>query len=436
MKGAEMGGKMKEDWPEKKRMIKEILKRLHGGESVDGLKEEFKEFLETVTAREISLIEQELIDEGMPREEMQRLCDVHLAVFKESVEGGGVSAPAGHPIGILMNEHRAILESAEMFRKAVLALRDAEKEDEIEGARSELARIKELLRDSESHYLREENVLFPYLEKHGITQPPAIMWMEHDRIRETKKKCIELIDVLETIDRRKEEKRRSDTIHELANWTIALSELLSNHFYKENNILFKAAMQVVTDEEWRDARIQFDEIGYCCFTPKPAAFSSAAASSAAGSAGHSREAEKGAAAPADRERGTGEISFETGSFEPEELEALLDTLPFDVTFVDAEDRVKYFSNAPERIFVRTKAVIGRTVQQCHPSKSIDRVNQILEDFKSGKRDSAEFWIEMNGRLIYIRYFAVRSKRGEYLGTVEVTQDITDIKGIEGEKRLM
>jgi len=130
------------------------------------------------------------------------------------------------------------------------------------------------------------------------------------------------------------------------------------------------------------------------------------------------------------------IVFEIGSMSKEELETLLNTLPVDITFVDKEDTVQYFSQSKERIFPRTKAVIGRKVQQCHPQESLHVVNKILEDFKNNKRDIAEFWINLNNRLIYIRYFPVRNKSGDYLGCLEVTQDITDIKKIEGEKRLL
>jgi len=130
------------------------------------------------------------------------------------------------------------------------------------------------------------------------------------------------------------------------------------------------------------------------------------------------------------------LQFETGSLTKEEVEAILDSLPVDISFVDEEDRVKYFNKAEGRIFVRTKAVIGRKVQLCHPQKSVHVVNKILEAFKTGKKDVAEFWINLNDRLILIRYFAVRDKNGKYLGTVEVTQDITDIKKIEGQKRLL
>lgn len=132
----------------------------------------------------------------------------------------------------------------------------------------------------------------------------------------------------------------------------------------------------------------------------------------------------------------GSMRFETGILSKEEVEAILNTLPVDITFVDEEDTVKYFNKAEKRIFVRTKAVIGRKVQLCHPQKSIHIVNRILEAFKTGEKDVAEFWIQKDHRLIHIRYFAVRDKDGKYLGTVEVTQDITDIKKIEGEKRLL
>ncbi|MFX1474900.1 MAG: PAS domain-containing protein [Promethearchaeota archaeon] len=130
------------------------------------------------------------------------------------------------------------------------------------------------------------------------------------------------------------------------------------------------------------------------------------------------------------------IPFETGQLAPEVIEAIFNTLPVDITFVDREDTVRYFSQSQDRIFKRSKAVIGRKVQKCHPPKSVHVVDQIVKEFKEGTRDVAEFWINLKGRLVYIRYFPVRSKTGEYLGVLEVTQDITAIKEISGEKRLL
>jgi len=126
----------------------------------------------------------------------------------------------------------------------------------------------------------------------------------------------------------------------------------------------------------------------------------------------------------------------TENIETGVLEAMLNTLPVEVSFVNANDEVTYLNKNGDRIFPRTRSIVGRKVQQCHPQKSLHKVTQILEAFKSGERDVAEFWINLKGRQIYIRYFPVKDIDGKYLGTIEVSQDITDIKKIEGEKRLL
>jgi PAS domain S-box-containing protein len=123
-------------------------------------------------------------------------------------------------------------------------------------------------------------------------------------------------------------------------------------------------------------------------------------------------------------------------FSTETLEAIFDALPLDITFVDETDTVRYYSKGDARIFRRTPAVIGLKVQDCHPKDSLDKVIQVVSDLKSGRRDVAEFWIDLKGRKIYIRYFAMRDETGKYMGTLEVTQDITDIQKIEGQKRLL
>jgi len=130
------------------------------------------------------------------------------------------------------------------------------------------------------------------------------------------------------------------------------------------------------------------------------------------------------------------MKFETGALSSQIIEAIFSTLPFDITFVDAEDRVQFYSESGDRIFTRTKAVIGRTVQTCHPQKSVHKVQQILDDFRAGKRKTAAFWINLKERMIYIRYFAVLDSNGKYIGCLEVTQDVTDIKALKGEKRLL
>ncbi|MEO0110922.1 MAG: DUF438 domain-containing protein [candidate division WOR-3 bacterium] len=378
----------------KKEIIKEIIKRIHQGEDVKKLKEEFKDSLKGLTPKIVAEIEEELIREGMSKEEIQKFCSLHLALMEEELAKEEILTEPGHPIYILMTEHKILLENSREFYQILLENKLDEK----------LEHIIHHFKDSESHYLREENVLFPYLEKHGITQPPAIMWMEHDRIRSIKKEIYQLWEKKENLNLLKEKAQE-------------LFEMLNSHFYKENKILFPTSLNVITQEEWQEIKKEFNEIGYCCFTPDEST---------------KREEIKETTKKISE---TLPINFETGAFSLEELENLLNTLPFDITFVDKNDIVRYFNQSKERIFLRTKAVLGRKVQQCHPQKSIHIVERILSDFKNKKRDVAEFWISHKGRLVHIRYFAVRNKEGDYLGCIEVTQDITEIKKIEGEKRI-
>ncbi len=396
---------------DRKETLKRLLKRLHEGADPEKIKEEFQRTLGHVPPTEIARAEEELAREGLPREEIQRLCDIHLAVLKESLEKKETLAPPGHPVHILMEEHKLLLDFADKLKSLARHMKGAKDVSSAGEEMKQLDHIVQHLKDSESHYVREENVLFPSLEKHGIKEPPAVMWMEHDKIREIKKNIYRLVDGHRNM-------AFTDFARGLEEVSVSLADMLSSHFFKENNILFPTAMQVIDRDEWPDIRGQFDDLGYCCFTPEPARIAF------------------GKAAPVSKVLAEGTIAFETGNLSAEEIEAIFNTLPVDVTFVDRADTVRYFSQTKDRIFPRTRAVIGRKVQQCHPQKSVHVVNQILDDFRAGRRDSAQFWINLRGRLIYIRYFAVRDKRGEYLGCLEVTQDITEIKKIEGEKRLL
>ena len=401
---------MNELFENKKRMLKELIRALHAGAHPDEMKDKFKEVLEDIGPLEISRVEEELIEEGMPREEIQRLCHVHLAVLRESPEKQQSETSPGHPIYILLKEHELVKGFVGEITTLIHRIERAKGFDAIE---NDLLKIGELLRhlkEYDKHKVREENSLFPCLEKHGVTQPPAIMWSEHDKQRG------EVKEASQTLENKKVfrfEEFREKLLPHLGN----LVHLIPDHFYKEENILFPTALQLIDDAEWQEIKASMDDLGYCYFTPKEAI-------------GEEVELAK------EVKEQEGEITFETGSMTKEELEAILNTLPVDITFVDKEDTVRYFSQSKERIFPRARAIIGRKVQQCHPEKSVHVVNQILSDFRSGKRDSAEFWIDLKERKVYIRYYAMRDKAGNYLGTLEVTQDIAGIKKIEGQKRLL
>jgi hypothetical protein len=237
------------------------------------------------------------------------------------------------------------------------------------------------------------------------------MWAEHNDFREKKKKLLGLLEDSGQIE-------FSSLKQEVEKLVIHLAEALPNHFFKENNILYPAALKLLSDKEWNEIKKSCDELGYTSFAPKEV----------------KQRIEKGEEQVVSLEEG--ETQLPTGRLTPEELEAVLNALPVDISFVDKNDTVRYFNQPQERIFPRAVAVLGRKVQNCHPQKSVHVVNQILDDFKAGRRDVAEFWLQIKGQFIHIRYFAVRNAKGEYLGTLEASQDITEIKKLEGQKTLL
>jgi uncharacterized protein len=395
---------------DRKAALKSVIHMLHSGADPEVVKSRFADVIDSLTAEEIARIEQELIDDGMPSAEVERLCPVHMAVFQDALENEEKATPRDHPVDILMREHELLLELGGRLRDGAAALRRVQDSFAAEAMLGGLRELQSQIRASQCHYVREENVIFPYLEKHGVVHPPMIMWSEHDRIRAVEKRLEELFQAT-TLDELRE------VAGDLEGASEELVEMFSSHFYKENNILFPTALRLFTEQEWEETRRQFAELGYWQIVP--AALETVAPASEVAAA---RQVE-------------GEIVFETGSLPVALVEKLLDTLPVDMTFVDAQDNVSYFSNGRDRVFPRTKAIIGRNVQQCHPEKSVHVVNQILDDFRNGSRDSAEFWIQMAGKFVHIRYFAVRNG-AEYLGCLEVTQDATELRALQGEKRLL
>jgi PAS domain S-box-containing protein len=397
---------------DKKSQIKEAIRQLHAGVPPEQVKEKFRWVFEGTDSLEIAKIEEEIAKEGMKKGEIRRLCDVHMLIFKEQIEKQNLNLKPSQPISILMEEHKIVTKMSEelvSLANKILKIKD------IRYAGEDIHQVEHLagdLADSEKHYLREENVLFPMLEKHGITEPPAVMWMEHDQIRDEKKKLSALIKEVNEVNF----PNFKDKLWETAK---TLGSLLPSHFYKENNILFPAALSVITRQEWADIRKEFDTIGYCCFTP-PALVAAP------------KEESPQPQVPTP----TGIVQFENGNLTKEQLVSLLDTLPVEITFIDENDTVRYFNKPEKIIFVRTKSIVGRKVQNCHPSKSLDIVNKIVKSFKTGKKNSAEFWISMNNRMIHIRFFPVRDLQGKYLGAMEVVQDVTDIQKLQGEKRLL
>jgi DUF438 domain-containing protein len=374
--------------------LKNIIKDLHEGVEVKVLKQRFLELIRDVAPTEIANMEQRLISEGMPEEEVKRLCDVHVEVFKESLEDKVVPGlPAGHPVHTFMLENRA----AEGIVRQIQAVHDIGKD------RERLSSLLKQLSEIELHYVRKENQLFPILEAHGISGPSKVMWALHDDIRAMMK------DVMG--------KAEKGTVTALE--VKALIQMVNDMVYKEEHILFPMALETLGDADWERVRAGEEEIGFSWIKPAKEWTPSEEAYQ-----------EK---LPVEK---VGSLTLDTGLLTAEQINLLLKHLPVDISFVDEHDKVAYYSQTEDRIFPRSPGIIGRTVQNCHPSKSVHVVNKILEEFRSGRKDSSEFWIQMKGKFIHIRYFAVRDDRGNYRGTLEVSQDITHIRGLEGQKRLL
>ena len=396
----------------RQKVIKQVIAKLHEGKTVDEVKQEFEEAFNGVSASEISEAEAALISEGLPVEEIQRLCDVHAAVFKGSIEE--IHQPTdqtqipGHPANTLIRENRAIERIIEkQVKPYVEKMKNTEDLLALKVGLNKLSQI-------DLHYLKKENLLFPYMEQYGITAPPKVMWGVDDEIRDALK---EVKTGLIKLEQAKDSGKQDREV--LKENLEALLEKIKEMIFKEENILLPMLLETLTQDEWKRIAQEGGEIGF--LVEKVPEWNPTAE--------YQEEIKEEKKEP-------GIITFPTGVLRTEELIRLLDTLPFDITFVDKDDVVKYFSQSAERIFPRTKAVIGRNVSNCHPPASVHIVEQIVADFKSGKKDHEDFWIRMGDKFILIRYYAVRSEAGEYLGVLEVTQDIKPIQEITGEKRLV
>jgi DUF438 domain-containing protein len=412
----------------RQKVLRELLADLHAGKDFEAVKARFEEVFKNVSATEIAEAEQALIKEGLPVEEITRLCDVHAAVFKGSVEE--IHRPAnpqetpGHPAHTLRAENRAL---ERLMNERIRPHLDAFLGQDAgtgaganagaeEAAAAALAEDLAELGKIDIHYTKKEHLFFPYMEQHGITAPPKVMWAVDDDIRDLIKEASRMVHAW--VRPSESERPTKQAIKEYVDGTLTkVVDMIS----KEEDILLPMVLEVFTDEEWKLIADESKEIGYFLISPPPEWKPATKRTS---------DGQPEISAP------SGAIVMPTGALQLNELVRMLDTLPVDITFVDKDNIVRYFSQGTERIFPRTKAVIGRRVVDCHPPTSVHIVEGIIESFRSGRKDHEDFWIKLGGKYVYIRYFAVRDVDGTFLGTLEVTQDIKPIQAIEGEKRLV
>jgi hypothetical protein len=389
-------------------VLKDIIRDLHRGEDMKVLQDRFAALVKDVGPTEIAEMEQKLIDEGMPETEVKRLCDVHVRIFEESLATQACpQAPSGHPVEVLMAENRALESRLAEFERALAGLgTEGEIAPEV---REQLSAEIAVLFEIEKHYLKKENQLFPLLESKGVGGPSKVMWAIHDDIRAHLKLLRRLVA-----------ESRTDDVRALGR-QVALE--IRDMITKEEKILFPMSLEVLDDRDWARVKHGEESIGYAWITP------------AAGWKPEKSYSEAELRPPQYR-RHAAKIELDTGVLDPGVLNLILKHLPVEMSYIDEEDAVVFYSDTPERIFPRSPAVIGRKVQNCHPPASVHVVNKILEAFKSGAKDTADFWINYRGKFVVIRYLAVRDADGAYRGCLEITQDAAWIRSLQGEKRLL
>jgi DUF438 domain-containing protein len=398
---------------QRKEMLKHLLLRLHEGEAPDVLRARLIEVLKGIPYNEVVEVEQELISTGvLSDKEVLEFCDLHSAVLDGSIDlEGAKPIPPGHPVDTFKKENQALKAEVQKARD----LFNQEVSDaQLPGYILQLRMLFNNLWDVDKHYKRKEYLLFPYLEKHQVTGPPKVMWGKDDEIRELLKAAAE--SLASPVSSQEEMKSVVELVLAPA------VEMLDSMIMKEEEILLPMSMDTLTEEEWYKIYQETPEFGFSLIDPEDEW------------------------KPAVKENGAENVQYiksdaiqlSSGAFNLDELEALFLHLPIDITFVDKNDKVRFFSHSANRVFERNRSIIGRDVRMCHPPGSVHIVEKIINDFKNGKENKAVFWLSrfMGSRFIYIEYSAVRSKDGKYLGVVEVTQDITALRKLEGDQRLL
>jgi len=396
----------------RKAKLKELILKLHDGGSQETVRQELLHGLSNIPYGEVVEVEQELISEGLPEEEVLKLCDAHSAVLHGAVDlSASKSIPEGHPIDVMLEENKMLKLLSDNTTEELLAIKYRKGEDFKKAILKVRGAFNQLM-DVNKHYQRKEYLFFPFLEKAGITGPPKVMWGKHDEIREQIKGSIEILQLNDI---------GKDDLE--ASAEIVLLQALKGVYemtIKEEEILFPMMMDTLSDADWYEIQQQSLEIGFCLYDPQVGWIPDGIKAESL------NEAQKAG----------GNIQLPTGNFSVEELLAILNTIPVDMTFVDRNDKVKYFTQSKDRIFQRNRAILNRDVRHCHPPASAHIVDKILDDFKSGKQTHAPFWINMGGRFIHIEYFALRNEAGVYLGTLEVSRDLTNDRQLEGEQRIL
>ena len=386
----------KEDYTmeERQEILKNLMLRLHAGEDKEVIQEEFNEVFDEISPYEIQLMERNLMSEGITFAEIMSLCNVHANLMGSKVNTQTTVADfeqPGHPVHVMKMENLAIRGALDRVERLLVNYLETKDSTIEKGLRRQIS----LLDQFENHYQRKEYAMFPIMEKKGITAPPKVMWGVHDQIRDLYR------DFKKALNDGKE-----STLEE---FQIARDEMLEM-IQKEENILIPMVEQVFHVDDWETIASQSPEYGYCIVKPEK------------------EWAVKKSFSPVKEEtqvESEGDIPLSTGSLSLKELNLILDLLPMELSFVDAQNIVKYYNegNGEEKIFKRTPSAIGRDVILCHPPRVHETVQTIFEQLKSKQKEKEEMWFKTEDKMVHVTYHAVWDEEGKYMGCLEYVQDI-------------
>lgn len=359
--------------------------------------------------------EEELLAAGINRSTVSALAHLHRRQIGLNPHHTGYdrrlqAVPAGHPIDTIILENAAIGrvtdELSEMIDSiAAVAIPPAEFLDRLRRSAQALSEVK-------NHHARVQGVLLPRLERRGLQGLTRTLWAYYGGVRS---RLTALHALLAGAPSDPSELRAA-----LSATVPALLKSLYAGIEREDRVLVPLLLRLLTEEEWADIWRDSQSCGWCLVQPGTEYSPSDA----------SGQPEEAGAEWVDR------VRFAAGELSVSQLRGVFAALPFDLTFVDENDAVRFFTEGPDRLFQRTRSVIGRKVQNCHPPSSLRQVNRILGDFRRGRRDVAEFWFDRRGQFVHVRYFAVRDSTGAYRGTLEVAQDLTRLRALHGEQRIL
>ena len=394
---------------ERQQALLKILHYIQDGGDFTEAKKMFQESFDKVDVSEITAAERELIAQGLDPRKIQYLCNVHADVFKGDIKENAANpdfATPGHPANTFKQENVVIKSLVNDYLLPNL------KKWEKDYSEQTLSKIKQALSDLATigkHYARKETSFFPLMTKYGITAPPQVMWGVDDKIRRLIKEANNVVNEND-VDPAKLRKIIDEVSHEVL-------EMI----FKEEEIMVPMIDEVASPADWGNVKDEEKQIGYTLINPpmnwKP------------------KEEPKTVGPLSVDHLSSLFINFKEGALNLEQLSAILDLLPFALTFVDKNDKVAYFGGGAA-IFPHSKNAIGNSVFSCHTPESKPIVEKIFQDLHSGKKKVVTYWFKpkMLGRMLYLRYYAVHNKDGKYLGCLEVAEDITDIQKLSGQKK--